>query len=190
MSEKYFEDKRFESIDYTKHIFIKGEYDHCEFINCNFANTDLSNVQLIDCVFTGCNLGMTKLTGTTLNTIHFKESKIIGINFETCSEFLFSASFENCILNFSSFYKRVLKKTIFKDCTMHEVDLTDADLSGSVFTKCDFHNAKFDNTNLEKADLRTSYNFAIDPERNKLKKARFSHDGLAGLLTKYDIVIS
>jgi uncharacterized protein YjbI with pentapeptide repeats len=73
---------------------------------------------------------------------------------------------------------------------MHEVDLIDADLAGTVLDACDFHRAKFDNTNLEKADLRTSYNFSIDPERNKLKKAKFSRDGLAGLLGKYDIIIS
>jgi fluoroquinolone resistance protein len=190
MSEQYFEDKSFDSIDYTKELFRKGEYDNCRFTNCNFANADLSGVQFIDCSFTGCNMSMTKVTGTSLNTVRLKESKIIGVNFENCTDFLFSVSFDNCILNFSSFYKRVLKKTTFSACTMHEVDLTDADLSGSVFAKCDFRNAKFENTNLEKADFRSSFNYAMDPERNKLKKAKFSQDGLAGLLVKYDIVIS
>jgi fluoroquinolone resistance protein len=190
MSEVYVEDDKFESIDFTTQRFAPGEYDNCDFINCNFANVDCSFTRFVDCRFTGCNFSMSKLLGTSLNSVTFEDSKIIGINFETCNEFSFSVSFQNCILNFSSFYKRVLKKTLFRDCTLLEVDLTDADLAGTIFDKCNFDRAKFDNTNLEKADLRTSFNYSIDPERNKLKKAKFSRDGLAGLLEKYDLNIS
>jgi hypothetical protein len=43
--------------------------------------------------------------------------------------------------------------------------------------------------NLKKADLRTAYNYHIDPESNKLKKAKFSLQGLPGLLDKYGIDI-
>ena len=189
MKDNYFEDEKFESIDYTLKPFVKGEYENCIFTNCNFSNVDIPHTQFIECTFIGCNISMTKLGNTTLNTVKFKDSKVIGINFETCTEFLFSVEFDNCILNFSSFYKRVMKKSLFKDCTIHEVDFTDADLSGTVFQKCDFNKAKFENTNLEKADLRTSFNYALDPNVNKIRKARFSLDGLPGLLAKYDIVI-
>ncbi|HEY0042094.1 MAG TPA: pentapeptide repeat-containing protein, partial [Flavisolibacter sp.] len=101
-----------------------------------------------------------------------------------------TVSFKNCTLNFSSFYKRQVKKTIFKTCLLQEVDFTDADLSGSSFDHCDFSKALFENTNLGKVDFRTAYNFVIDPERNRLKKARFDRMGIAGLLQKYDIQIS
>ncbi|MGB5462457.1 MAG: pentapeptide repeat-containing protein, partial [Aureibaculum sp.] len=33
------------------------------------------------------------------------------------------------------------------------------------------------------------YNYSIDPEKNPIKKAKFSQDGIGGLLDKYDIVI-
>jgi fluoroquinolone resistance protein len=42
---------------------------------------------------------------------------------------------------------------------------------------------------LEKADLRTAYNYSIDPSINKIKKAKFSLPGVVGLLSKYDIEI-
>jgi hypothetical protein len=42
---------------------------------------------------------------------------------------------------------------------------------------------------LEKADFRTSYNYSINPEVNRIKKAKFSTAGIAGLLCKYDIEI-
>jgi hypothetical protein len=37
--------------------------------------------------------------------------------------------------------------------------------------------------------LRTSYNYSINPEVNRIKKAKFSTTGIAGLLHKYDIEI-
>ena len=42
---------------------------------------------------------------------------------------------------------------------------------GAVFHECNLLGAMFDQTNLEKADLRTAINFSIYPEQNKLKKA-------------------
>jgi hypothetical protein len=48
----------------------------------------------------------------------------------------------------------------------------------------------FENTLLEKADLRTAFNYSIDPEMNRVKKAKFSIAGVTGLLDKYDIEIS
>jgi len=82
-----------------------------------------------------------------------------------------------------------LKKLIFKNCNLTEVDFTEADLSAALFDHCDLAKALFENTILEKADFRTSYNYSIDPEMNKIKKARFSTPGIAGLLDKYDIDI-
>ena len=68
-------------------------------------------------------------------------------------------------------------------------DFTEADLTNSVFDNCDLAGAKFEKTILEKADLRTSHNYSIDPEINKIKKAKFSVHGITGLLDKYDIEI-
>jgi fluoroquinolone resistance protein len=49
--------------------------------------------------------------------------------------------------------------------------------------------AIFENTILENADLSTSSNFSIDPETNRIRKAKFSRLGIVGLLDKYDIEI-
>jgi hypothetical protein len=49
--------------------------------------------------------------------------------------------------------------------------------------------ATFDNTNLEKTNFTTAFNYSIDPDNNRIKKAKFSVPGVLGLLNKYDIVI-
>lgn len=72
---------------------------------------------------------------------------------------------------------------------MHEVDFTQSDLTEVVFDNCDLAGARFENTIIEKADLRTSFNYSIDPELNYIKKAKFSLTGLPGLLEKYGIEV-
>ena len=70
-----------------------------------------------------------------------------------------------------------------------EVDFTASDLSAALFDNCDLQGATFEGTNLEKADFRTAYNYTIDPVQNRLRKARFSQSGIAGLLRNFDIEI-
>jgi uncharacterized protein YjbI with pentapeptide repeats len=114
---------------------------------------------------------------------------MLGLHFHNCNEFLFSVSFESCIVNLSSFHKLKLKKTRFVNSSFHEADFSEADLSQSTLDNCDLARAIFDGTNLERTDLRTAYNYSIDPKLNKIKKAKFSLQGVAGLLYKYDIDI-
>jgi len=119
----------------------------------------------------------------------FTGCKLIGLNFEKSDDFMMSMSFYNCQLNFSSFYQISLKNTTFDSCNLEKVDFTATNLTGTVFHQCDFKNALIENTILDKADLRSSVNYNIDPEKNSIKKARFSMRGVVGLLNKYDIKI-
>jgi uncharacterized protein YjbI with pentapeptide repeats len=62
-------------------------------------------------------------------------------------------------------------------------------MESSIFDNCNLAGAKFENTILVKADLRSSYNYSVDPETNDIRKARFSLPGIVGLLDKYEIEI-
>jgi len=72
---------------------------------------------------------------------------------------------------------------------LQQVDFTEADLTNSIFNNCEFKSAIFERTTLEKSDFRTSYNYIIDPEKNKIKKAKFSMPEVLGLLRKYNIEV-
>ncbi|WP_319800291.1 pentapeptide repeat-containing protein [Flavobacterium sp. N501239] len=63
------------------------------------------------------------------------------------------------------------------------------DLTEAIFDHCDLRRTVFIETTLNKADFTTSFNYTLDPEINKIKKAQFSLEGLQGLLSKYDIII-
>lgn len=179
----------FGRIDYTASPLARGEYENCTFKNCNFYSADLSNFIFRDCIFDGCDLSLVVFKNTTLNDIRFVNCKLIGLQFQESNSFLLSIGFENCILKLSVFYKLKLKKMSFINCNLQEADFTEADLTSSIFENCDLYRTIFYSTNLEKADFRSSFNYSLDPERNRIKKAKFSRLGIAGLLDKYTIEI-
>jgi fluoroquinolone resistance protein len=197
MKQVFIAEKTFEKIDFTQKPLSKGEYEYCNFVNCNLSKSDLSDIKFVECEFSGCNLSLVNLDRTSLKEIKFKDCKMLGLNFGDCHEFGFVVYFDACILNHSSFSgtaspvkKRVkFRQTVFKNSQLHEVDFTECDLSSSVFDNCDLTRTIFESTILEKADFRTSFNYSIDPELNRIKKAKFSQSGIAGLLDKYDIEI-
>jgi fluoroquinolone resistance protein len=190
MEKNYTATQTFEKNDFTKSGLPAGEYEDCKFVMCNFAEVNLSGITFTDCTFTGCNLAMAKLGGTAFRDTSFQNSKMLGLHFEHCKEINFTVNFDNCLLNLSCFYQRKMKATSFINCNLTEVDFTEAELSGSVFDDCNLAGAVFENTILEKADFRSAFNYTIDPAQNKIKKAKFSATGIAGLLSKYDIEIS
>ena len=190
MPREIVEDQVFEKKDFTIHPLPKGEYEFCSFLNCNFSDSDLKGISFSGCEFNACNLTLAKTLGTAFKEVKFRDCKLVGIHFEICSPLLFEVNFENCILDFSSFFKLKIKKTRFLNCSLKEVDFVEADLMGSSFDGSDLTHAKFEKTNLENADFRCAFGFQINPAGNSIKKAKFSLAGLEGLLSTFGIEIS
>jgi uncharacterized protein YjbI with pentapeptide repeats len=82
-----------------------------------------------------------------------------------------------------------LKNTQFEACRLAGAEFTETNLRYAGFAKCNLENTRFLACDLQGADFRTAYNYSIDPDKNQLRKARFSREGIVGLLRKYDIVI-
>lgn len=181
----YFESRVFELVNTLE----RGEYERCTFVSCELGESNLSGVKFIDCTFERCNLSMAKLDGATFQDAVFKDSKMLGLRFDTINPFGLAVQFEACQLNHSSFFRLKLRKTKFKNCQMEGVDFGECDLTDAVFDNSNLLQAVFDSSILEKSDFRTAYNVSLDPERNKLKKARFAQSNIGGLLDKYQIQI-
>lgn len=189
MINNYIESKKFDRINFTTNPLSKGEYENCTFTDCDFSNCDLSGINFTEGSFTGCNFSLAKISHTAFREVRFRECKLMGLHFENCNPFLFSIDFDHCKLNLSSFYQLNLKRTRFRNSALQEVDFTESDLSGSLFDNCDLSGALFENSILEKTDFRSAYNYTINPEINRMKKARFSLQGVVGLLEKYGIEV-
>ena len=174
---------------FEKVISINKRVNNREFEGCVFKNCDFSNNTFIDCEFYDCNLSMTKLRSSGLKTVDFINCKLLGIQFHECDDFLFNVSFEECVLDYASFANKKMLKTKFMNSSLKEVTFIGANLSNSVFENSNLEGAIFNDTQLTAVDFTLAQNFKIDPEFNPMRKAKFSSQGIVGLLDKYDINI-
>ncbi|MEO8085224.1 MAG: pentapeptide repeat-containing protein [Bacteroidota bacterium] len=186
---QFIAEKTFEKLNFKLNPLEKGEYELCIFKVCDFSDADLSGIKFIECEFVDCNLSNAKISDVILRDASFNNCKLIGLMFNTCNSFGFSVGFNGCNLSHSSFYQKKLKGAVFKNSRLQEVDFTESDLTNAVFENCDFLNATFEKTILEKTDFRSSFNYSINPDLNKIKKAKFSLSGIEGLLHHIDIEI-
>lgn len=178
--------QRFSKVDFTKQELAK-EYESCTFVDCNFEGTLLSQIQFVECEFHQCNLSTAKISGTGWKQVVFKGCKMLGLHFEQSNPFLLELAFENCVLNYSCFYKKKLKSTRFLHCQLEEVDFSEADLHKSLFTGSTLSLATFDQTNLTEADFSEAFSYRINPTLNQIRKAKFSFPQAAGLLNDFGI---
>lgn len=180
--------QRIEKIDLSQ-TPLDQEYYQCTFINCDLSNSNLSAIRFEQCRFESCNLSLIKVNNTAWQEVYFIDCKMTGVDLSKSHPFALSVGFERCMLTYCSLVGMRLRGTLFLHCLLQEVCLADATLTEAQFRECDLHLAEFDHTNIEKADLSTSYNYTIDPNRNKIRGARFSRLGLQGLLAHTGIVI-
>jgi uncharacterized protein YjbI with pentapeptide repeats len=153
-------------------------------------SSDLQGKIFVECTFRSCDLSLASTARTSWRGVRFEQCKLLGLRFDQCHAFLLELAFDTCILDLGSFHGLRLRKTVFRNCRLRETDLSGADLSGASFAGCDLGGAVFDRTVLEGADLRTAHHYSIDPAKNRIRKARFSRDGLEGLLQSSGIIIS
>ncbi|MBL4708416.1 MAG: pentapeptide repeat-containing protein [Flavobacteriales bacterium] len=184
---KIIEEKKFTAQDFKKCTLEIAQYELCEFHNIDFSNQSFSEAKFIECRFVGCDLSLINLTYAAFQEVSFDTCKMLGLYFDTCSNFLFQAGFKNCKLDNSSFYQVVLKQTVFQECSLQSVDFSEANLTQAKFLNSDLLNATFMRTNLSHADFSTASQFRIHPDRNQLKETQFSRSNLEGLLQDYSL---
>lgn len=179
---------------FKDHIFSENEikfkeYEECTFSHCDFTNCNFSGVAFTDSNFDNCNFKEAEINYVGLRNVQFNNCDFTNVNFAMTDQLLFEFHFKDCLLDYSKFYALKLKQMTFTNCSMIAADFMGTDLTAVLFDNCNLHQAVFTDAKAEKADFVTSYNFTIDPEKTRLKKAQFSKDGLKGLLSKYEIIV-
>lgn len=182
------ENKTYKDLDFRV-IELEDEYYQCIFQHCDFTEIAFGKTNFEECKFISCNFSLTKMSGTSWNKVEFVSCKLTGANFSNANKFTFSASFDECNMQYTSFQGLDLQGTSFNKCRIIETDFALCDLRKSVFKDCDLLRSIFQRTNLEGADFTTAFNFVINPNDNKMKKAKFSVQGLPGLLGVFGIDI-
>jgi uncharacterized protein YjbI with pentapeptide repeats len=189
MASDYIQEVNINDKIFTEEDIKYKEFENCTFTNCDFRTCTFQGVYFIDCVFVECNFNDTKVNYVSLRGVEFKKCDFTNVNFAMTDQLIYDFNFTNCLLDYAKFYKLKMKKMRFTGCSLVAADFMETDLTEAIFDNCDLRRTVFIKTIANKTDFSTSYNYTIDPEQNKLKKAQFSADGLKGLLEKYDLVI-
>jgi uncharacterized protein YjbI with pentapeptide repeats len=189
LSLNYIINKTFEIECFLEKSLEYKDFERCIFIGCDFAEASFLGVAFIDCIFKDCNFKDAKINYVGFRDVHFTNCDFTEVNFAMLDSLLFGFGFTHCTLDYAKFYTLKMPGTVFTSCSIVAADFMAADISSVRFDNCNLHKSIFLDTIANKADFSTSYNFVIDPDKNKLKKAIFSTDGLKGLLTKFDLVI-
>ncbi|WP_294819700.1 pentapeptide repeat-containing protein [uncultured Flavobacterium sp.] len=187
--ENYVIDQQVTGKIYSTEDIMYKDFERCTFMQCDFSACNFTGVAFIDCNFTSCNFSEAKINYIGLRGAFFDNCNFTGVNFSMADPLLFGVEFKNCRLDYAKFYTLKIKGTVFTDCSIIAADFMQTDMTEALFDNCNLHKSVFDGTIAQRADFSTSYNFSIDPERNKLRRARFSQEGLKGLLEKYEIVV-
>jgi uncharacterized protein YjbI with pentapeptide repeats len=189
MAENYIIGKEVTNKIFGADEIMYKDFEECTFTGCDFTQCDFTGTAFIDCNFVGCNFSEAKINYVSLRGAFFNNCSFTGVNFSMCDQLLFSVEFKDCRLDYAKFYTLKIKGTLFTDCSMVAVDFMNTDLTEVMFDNCNLHQSLFHDSIAVKADFTSSYNYSIDPEKNKLRRARFSQDGLKGLLEKHEIVV-
>ena len=168
---------------------VETQFDDCTFENCDLTSANFFGCDFINCTFNNCNLSMVKFGHNGFDKVEFMNCKLVGVDFTHTKDFLFTINFTNCILDYAAFMKKKNRKACFDKCSLKGADFSESDLTSTVFDQCDLSAAVFMRSVLNGANFVSSFNFTIDPEKNLLKKAKFSAQGLVGLLANYGIVV-
>ncbi|MFC1774980.1 pentapeptide repeat-containing protein, partial [Nanoarchaeota archaeon] len=82
-----------------------------------------------------------------------------------------------------------LKGTAFKDCQISDCDFIKTNLTEVNFDSCDLKGSTFENCELTSTSFKGSKNYSINPNKNYLKKTKFSFPEVVSLLDCFDIEI-
>src|SRR5688572_11633426 len=128
MDEFIYIDQTFEKlVQFDMHLSNR-EFDGCTFLNCEFSNRIFTECTFINCTFQNCNLSMAKLPNTQLQTVTFKDCKLLGIRFDECDDFLFDVDFYGSILDYSWFNGKKMKETGFNRGSFKGVNFSNCEL--------------------------------------------------------------
>ena len=186
-----YDSQQFKQLSAANERIINTEFFDCIFIDCLFNEATFKQCHFQNCEFKRCDLSLVHWTGSTFQNGRFQQTKLIGVDWSRLawSKYIKESPlhFDSCILDYGTFIGLNLHKQKMVDCSIKDVDFSDADLTKATFERSDLTRTQFRNTNITKANFQQARNYDINPQRNKVSQAQFSMPEAIALLHSLDI---
>lgn len=190
----YYQGIRFVDLTLTGETLAEIEFEDCTFTRCRFVNCTFRRCRFSECRFQDCDLSNSTLPNATFRDCRFDACKLVGLDWTVTGgvgavSLPLSLTFNDCVLDLSSFFGMTASALVLVRCHAHEVDFREADLRRAEFRNSDLLGSVFAQTKLDGADFTGAINYAINPTANSIRRARFSLPEAASLLRGFDIVL-
>ncbi|OHV08397.1 pentapeptide repeat-containing protein [Kushneria phosphatilytica] len=190
-SNRDYDDIAFEGEKVDDQTLEASRFDNCSFKNCDFSHATFRNCRFTDCSFDNSNLSVTQFPCTLLQGVAFNLCKMMGIDWPRmrCPSIQIPGvlSFEECVLDDSSFFGLYLAETTMISCRIHRVDFSEANCEQIDFSGSDLEDTIFNRTRLRGANFIDATHYSINILENDIKNARFSLPEAVALLDGLDI---
>jgi fluoroquinolone resistance protein len=168
------------------------EFEACVFDRCYFESSTLRRVIFRDCEFRDCDLSLVRFVSCRFVECRLIRCRALGVAWSGAEGSLIARIpffFSGCTLDMGSFQGVDIPGSIFRDCSVREVDFgasdlrkvdfAGSDLSGSMFHRCDLREARF----------AEAVGVVLDPRENRCLGAEFSAVEALNLLACFGIVV-
>jgi uncharacterized protein YjbI with pentapeptide repeats len=117
------------------------EFSGCRLTRCNLGGSDLDKPILVDVVLEHCDLANARWSDASATRLAVSSSRLTGFAGPGMS--LQHTTIRDSVLDFSSFRFAKFVKVEFTDCRLQNADFVSADVSGTVFRRCDLTAVEF-----------------------------------------------
>jgi uncharacterized protein YjbI with pentapeptide repeats len=117
------------------------EFSGCRLTRCNLGGSDLDKLILVDVVLDHCDLANARWSDASATRLAISSSRLTGFAGPGMS--LQHTTIRDSVLDFSSFRFAKFVKVEFTDCRLQNADFVSADVSGTVFRRCDLTAVEF-----------------------------------------------
>lgn len=186
-SDEYYQET-FNGIELKAVDLREKAFEDCTFEKCQFDSVAIHFCKFIQCRFVECMFLSVKIPNCIFDEVSFKECKMSVFNW-TDAVNLSDLQFEKCKLDSVQFGYMDIRRTVMRDCVLHAVDFSEANLSESDLSGSDLYESVFSHTNLTKVNFVGATRYAVDVNTNIIKKAQFSLPEAVSLLRGFDITI-
>jgi uncharacterized protein YjbI with pentapeptide repeats len=117
------------------------EFSGCRLTRCKLGGSDLDKLILVDVVLEHCDLANARWSDASATRLAVSSSRLTGFAGPGMS--LQHTTIRDSVLDFSSFRFAKFVKVEFTDCRLQNADFVSADVSGTVFRRCDLTAVEF-----------------------------------------------
>ena len=174
-------------------LLENAEFEDCVFDHCRWLGTRVQNCRFNACTFDHCNFFRRGVQLYHHERCLAAEQcvPLHGVGRAAGQKRGVPAVWQNqnCAFRYNDFSGMALNGFDWTGAELQQCTFDDTRLAGASFYGVRLGGTRFTRCDLQKADLRTAEEYAIDLETNKLKGARFSFPDVVRLLDGTGIVI-